>query len=135
MCDTLIFVYGTLRRGSTHNHLIAAVADYLMPGHVTGHLYDIGAYPGLLVNPKTKHKVIGEVYRMKGGKIALTSLDDYEGCSALFAYPHEYVRQRADVELDNGKVISAWVYVYNASIKNKPEIKSGDYLQSSAKSM
>lgn len=133
MCDTLVFVYGTLRRGSTHNHLMTAVATYYMQATVTGQLFDIGAYPGLVMNPTTHHKVIGEVYRMKRGKIALAFLDDYEGCSARFAYPHEYVRQRAEVKLDNGRVISAWVYVYNASVNNKPEVKSGDYLNRSTK--
>lgn len=133
MRDSLIFVYGTLRRGSTHHHLIAAVGDYLMQGSVAGNLYDIGTYPGLVVNPTTTYKVTGEVYRMADSDGALNALDDYEGCSANFAPPFEFIRQTAEVMLEDGKIISAWVYLYNGPVKNKPEILLGDYLHDVAK--
>lgn len=129
MRDRLIFVYGTLRRGSTHNHVIADEADYLVQGQVTGKLYDIGAYPGLIVTADCTQHVFGEVYRMHDAVAALAKLDEYEGCSAGFKKPHAFLRQRTEVTLENGELLPAWVYVYNGTVRNERQILSGDYLQ------
>ena len=37
--------------------------------------------------------------------------------------------KRLPVRLDDGQVVSAWVYFYNAPLGDAPRIDSGDYLE------
>ena len=60
----LVFVYGTLRRGSAQAMSIRFPgARFVADAKVSGSLFDLGAYPGLLVDDSNS-LVIGEVYEV-----------------------------------------------------------------------
>ncbi len=60
----LVFVYGTLRRGGARAMSIRFPnSKFIADAKVSGSLYDLGAYPGLLVN-ESNSLVIGEVYEV-----------------------------------------------------------------------
>ena len=40
-----------------------------------------------------------------------------------------YTREQTPVTLDDGRVVDAWVYFYNAPLGRADRIESGDYLQ------
>lgn len=75
--STLLFVYGTLKRGC-HNHRQLAGQTLLgetctLPGF---RLVDLGGYPGIVTDP-AGGKVEGEVWRVD--QEALRRLDAFEG--------------------------------------------------------
>ncbi|MFM8336378.1 MAG: gamma-glutamylcyclotransferase [Opitutaceae bacterium] len=76
--STLLFVYGTLKRGCcNHAHLSGQqfVGDArTVPGH---RLHDMGGYPGLITAAEEPGSVEGEVWSVDPK--ALTHLDAFEG--------------------------------------------------------
>src|SRR3954471_19673714 len=96
----LVFVYGTLRRGG-----VRAMPDlfpgarFVGRGNVTGSLYDLGPYPGLLFDGSDS-TVVGEVYEIDDG--ILERLDEIEASS-------DYWRKQVEVTLGDGSV-SCWIY-------------------------
>lgn len=131
MTSTVLFVYGTLRRDPAHEmfHLLAKHARYVGDGTVSGRLFDLGEYPGMVAS-NDKSKVIGELYEIDRAKWrdVISRLDRYEGCSPDDPEPHEYRRELVNARLDSGAVLSAWAYVLNGWPATDQEIKSGDYL-------
>ena len=76
--STLLFVYGTLKRGCC-NHTRLAGQRFVglartMPGH---RLHDMGGYPGLVTAAGEPGNVEGEVWSVDPK--ALTHLDAFEG--------------------------------------------------------
>jgi gamma-glutamylcyclotransferase (GGCT)/AIG2-like uncharacterized protein YtfP len=116
----LVFVYGTLRRGG-----VRAMPD-LFPGSkfigdasVRGSLYDMGEYPGLLLD-ESDTPVVGEVYEVDDE--TLSKLDDIEAS----AY---YLRRRVEVSV-GGQSMTCWVYVYDPEYYPRPVlIASGDWIE------
>lgn len=130
-----LFVYGTLRRDTQHElaRLLAQRARFLGAAAVSGKLYDLGNYPGL-VYPGNGH-VIGEVYAIDRPywESVISQLDEYEGCTPSDPEPHEYRREVVRVQLTNGETLPAWAYVLNREPRDCREIQSGDYLSWRAK--
>ena len=78
--SSLLFVYGTLRRGGEgHRLLQRRGVVYVGKGIVAGELYDLGSYPGALKSQDLASRVVGEVYRLSNATQALQRLDEYEG--------------------------------------------------------
>ncbi len=126
-----LFVYGTLRPGFGHpmGHLLARHSDDLGPGTVSGQVYDLGRYPGL-VTPATDgtSRVKGELFRIHNPAYLLPLLDDYEGCGESAQPPTEFVRAEMTVTLGDGSTVAAWGYPYNWGTPIGTPIASGDYL-------
>jgi gamma-glutamylaminecyclotransferase len=75
---TLVFVYGTLKRGFS-NHAFLAGQSFAgeaetAPGF---ELYALGGYPGMVAAPGAKGVVTGEVWSVDDA--CLAQLDDLEG--------------------------------------------------------
>lgn len=124
-----IFVYGTLRSDAAsvwHERLIRPVGTVVGSGRVAGRLYDLGLYPGLVPPRFCSERVRGEVWEVQASVIP--ALDRYEGTRPYVAPPAEYRRDRALVRMDDGRLISAWVYYYQLSTGGARRIRSGDYL-------
>lgn len=86
---------------------------------VSGSLYDLGAYPGLLLN-ESKSFVIGEVYEVDDEN--LNELDDFEASS-------HYVRKQVEVSLGTARE-SCWVYEPNPEFYSPHTlIASGDWIE------
>jgi gamma-glutamylaminecyclotransferase len=83
MRPTLLFVYGTLKRGERNHRLLA---DQAFVGEATTapkyRVYDLGPYPGLVRDDATGLAVKGEVFAVS--ECALAELDDFEGVPSLF---------------------------------------------------
>ena len=118
----LVFVYGTLRRGDARAMSIRfPKAKFIADAKVSGSLYDLGAYPGLLLN-ESNSLVVGEVYEVDDE--LLNQLDDFEASS-------NYWRKQVEISLDSHSRM-CWIYVpeYNAEFySHRTLITSGDWLE------
>jgi len=109
---TILFVYGTLKRGERNHHLIA---DQLFIGEaVTAaryRVFDLGPHPGL-IREANGLAVCGDLFAVSDR--CLAALDDFEGVPELF------VRELIEVEGHE----EVWAYFWNRPV---PEgAKSGE---------
>lgn len=127
----LLFVYGTLRRGSHHPmaRLLALHAPYLGAGHLNGRLYRLGRYPGAAISQHPNDWVRGDVFEMKVPQALLARMDRYEGLASGRKRLGEYQRAIAAIHLDNGSIRQAWVYLYKLSVNRRKRMITGDYLR------
>ena len=89
--QSLLFVYGTLRRGHA-NHDRLAGSRFVGPGRTAGrHAMFVDGFPYLAAGPAVHH-VRGEVYAVDAATLAV--LDQLEG------HPTWYERRPVDVVLD-----------------------------------
>jgi gamma-glutamylcyclotransferase (GGCT)/AIG2-like uncharacterized protein YtfP len=88
---TLVFVYGTLKRGCSNHRVLADqifVAEArTVPGY---HLYHLGDYPGMIATSDDTLGVAGEVWSVDPA--ALARLDAFEGV-------HESLYRREPIKL------------------------------------
>ena len=141
--NDLLFVYGTLRPELHHvmSRKLARKSTFLGRGRVNAELYDLGHYPGLILPERIgptdlPHSddqtwVWGEVYALHPESATETwhILDHYEGCHLDDPQPHEYVRQKLPVTLQDGQVVEAWAYIIQSLPPSAVRVLSGDYLK------
>ena len=122
----LLFVYGSLRRGSGHPmaQIVEDGADWMGVSRVEGRLYIIDWYPGLVPAGAAGQWVEGDLFRMVAPEHLLPLLDDYEECSARFDHPQEYRRETAMVK-QAGTFHRAWTYFYNRPVIGLPPAQGG----------
>lgn len=111
----LVFVYGTLRQGGAHHHMLAE-ADFV-GAHWTAPQYTmfgLGDFPAVV--PRGQTSIVGEVYRVDDEMFAL--LDELE------CYPHVFSRER--IETHAGQ---AWMYLYNRLVGTEHVVGHGDWLR------
>ena len=127
-----LFVYGTLCRNAGHpmHQLLVRHAAYAGEGHFNGRLFRVGHYPGAMTSSDPNDKVFGELYRLRSPQQLLSRLDAYEGCAPSDPRPHQFVRRRLRVRLDNGGEKMAWVYLLNRVTPRFPRIASGRFVAS-----
>lgn len=127
----LLFVYGTLRRGSHHpmSRLLALHARYQGAGHLNGRLYRLGRYPGAVISQRPNDWVRGDIYEMKVPQALLARMDRYEGLDSGRRCLGEYQRAIAAIHLDNGTIRQAWMYLYKKSVNRRKRMGAGDYLR------
>ncbi|MEP6719497.1 MAG: gamma-glutamylcyclotransferase family protein [bacterium] len=118
----LVFVYGSLRRGSARSMSIRfPTAKFIAEAKVSGSLYDLGEYPGAVIDGSNS-LVIGEVYEV--GDELLNKLDDFEASS-------NYRRQQVEISLGTHRR-TGWLYVPEddpESYSQHTLIKSGDWIE------
>ena len=117
--SSLIFVYGSLRRGG-FNHALFAGARFLGEAATAPHysLHDLGPYPALVAGGTTS--VLGELYSLSPEQLA--AADELEGHPTVYtrgpialAAPHEIV------------AAEAWLRAPEA-VAHLPLVPSGDWL-------
>lgn len=129
----LLFVYGTLRRGSSHHHILRSLhAACLGPATVAGELFDLGRFPGArLVEPKragiSSRRVTGELYRLQNPTRGLDVLDRYEGLQPSKHEAPMFTRELARVQTQGGRAAQAWIYTLARRPAAACLIPSGDY--------
>ena len=98
----LLFVYGSLRRGSDNPHARALERDavWLGPGSVRATVRMVGEYAALKLGGMSD--VHGEVWEMP--ESMWDALDEYEG--------EDYGRTTAGVKFEDGAVREVWIYFY-----------------------
>jgi gamma-glutamylcyclotransferase (GGCT)/AIG2-like uncharacterized protein YtfP len=126
----LAFFYGTLmtgfdrrRRAGIENKL-----TFVGRGSIRATLFDLGIYPAAVPAPDGA-EVWGEVYEMIEPRRVLAALDEIEGYSPDDSDRSLYTREQVPATLEDGRVVTAWVYFYNAPLGQAPQITSGDYLK------
>lgn len=126
----LLFVYGTLRPGFGHpmGYLLARHSTDLGAATVSGKVYDLGRYPGLITPAPDAARVKGELFRLADPGYLLPLLDDYEGCGENAQPPTEFIRTLTTVTRADGGTVTAWVYPYNWGSPPGQAIAGGDYL-------
>ena len=125
----LVFFYGTLMtplrkagrlRIDEHLTLVGR-------GSMAAALFDVGIYPAAV--PATEGKVWGEVYEVSHPFVVLRALDELEGSRPEEPETSLYNRTLTLVTLEDGRLVHAWAYFYNAPLGRAERIESGDYLE------
>ena len=130
MSDRLIFCYGTLRRGWWNHGLLADTDEVRFIGEgKTYRRYSMVAdsIPFVIKHAPAQKaglplfQVAGEVYRVS--QKTLARLDRLEG------HPRWYQRENIPVRLENGALVSAWLYFAPGSYaqKNCAVVPDGDF--------
>ncbi len=116
----LVFVYGTLRRGGARAMSIRFPNSiFIADAKVSGSFYDLGAYPGLLLN-ESNSLVIGEVYEVDDE--ILNQLDEFEASS-------DYRRKQVEISLGT-QSRTGWTYEPNPEFYSLSTlITSGDWIE------
>ena len=112
---TPIFVYGTLKQGSSNHSSLAGQHFLGLARTVPGYrLYEVGGFPGMVAWPDDRHGVTGEVWSVSSP--CLDELDALEGIS-------EGLYQRVPVPLQQPFAsLGAQTYLYLRSIAGRREI-------------
>jgi gamma-glutamylcyclotransferase (GGCT)/AIG2-like uncharacterized protein YtfP len=121
----LVFVYGTLRRGGS-NHFRMAGAEFIADGSITGRMYRIDWYPGIVLDP-AGDEIRGEVYSV--GPEQLSALDVFEGVSAGEVEGSEYRRVQTTVVKQDSRILTAWVWEWLGMVDDDQRISDGDWLK------
>lgn len=110
--------------------VLERTARFVGEATVRGALYDLGAYPGLVVVEGDDKRVTGEVYALdpEGVQATLEALDSYEGCAIEDPEPHEYRREIVPATLGDGSELAAWTYLLNRSQSGLTPVAGGDYV-------
>lgn len=125
----LVFFYGTLMSGFQRPGR-ARLDQVLAPlgrAWIQAALFDLGIYPAAI--PANDSRVWGEVHQMLDRDAVLSSLDELEGYSADEPDSSLYNRVETPVTFEDGHVVYAWVYFYNAPLGRAERIESGDYFE------
>ena len=120
MSKQLVFIYGSLRRGSERAMSITFPdARFIAEATVCGSLYDFGPYPGLILDGSTSI-VTGEVYEVDDA--LLKQLDDFEASS-------NYYRKSVEISFGGDKSCG-WTYEPDPEFHTLlTPIPSGDWIE------
>ena len=125
-----VFFYGTLMSPFNRpgRQRITPKLTYAGRGTIHAALFDLGIYPAAIPT-EDDSKVWGEVHTMAEAGPVLAVLDEIEGFRPNEPDRSLYIRVQTDVALEDGRVMKAWVYFYNAPLGRAQRIASGDYLE------
>ncbi|MDO3625277.1 gamma-glutamylcyclotransferase [Mucilaginibacter sp. BT774] len=128
MKSALLFVYGTLLN---HNNEFAVYlkehSHFYANGKVRGKLYDIGEYPGAILD-KSDEYIYGVILQIDDPEVVFSEIDNYEGYGDEQPEPNEFIRVSADVETAS-EIVPCYTYVYNLPIDSLEKIEGGRYVK------
>jgi gamma-glutamylcyclotransferase (GGCT)/AIG2-like uncharacterized protein YtfP len=124
-----LFVYGTLQPGLAPAELAPAVANLVLIGEafVNGVLYDLGGYPGAVLDASSQQRIIGAVYQVPEDPTVMAELDAYEEFDPAAPQSSLFLRMLHPVELATGGALQCWVYVYNRDPGTATVISGGKF--------
>ena len=124
MDPSILFVYGTLRKGCDNEHarLLAANSEFLGKASIAGCLHGFDWHPGAYPPSEPGDRIHGDAFRMHDPAALLATLDAYEG--------EDFHRIVTDTLIDSGETVRAWVYLYHGP-KVGLRIASGDWFKDS----
>jgi|SRR5215467_6579400 len=124
-----LFVYGTLAKEIAPREIAATVERLkeVGQGFIIGRLYDVGEYPGAVLNGRPQDKVFGTIYQLPGDPAVLERLDTYEGFDPARPAQSVFVRRRTSINGLSKMKVKGWVYEYNRNVSSLPRIKNGQY--------
>jgi gamma-glutamylcyclotransferase (GGCT)/AIG2-like uncharacterized protein YtfP len=124
-----VFVYGTLRRGGRNDIARYRPAPVCVgEASISGTLYDLGAYPGVVLGGVGRVK--GEVYVVEAAvEAALDVLEEVADDDS-----GEYIKRQVRVEV-GGQWLDCLVYeIHPTRIAGRCVIESGDWIAHAARS-
>ncbi|MCI0487721.1 MAG: gamma-glutamylcyclotransferase [Blastocatellia bacterium] len=124
-----LFLYGTLLPGNAPDE-IADTVRRLSPitqAFVRGRLYDLGEYPGAILDPSADTSIAGEVFELPDDQETLASLDSYEGFDPDEPRGSLFARVKSPVTLYGGGELQCWIYVYNRDPEDASLVADGNY--------
>jgi len=129
MCRHL-FVYGTLHPNRAPSGVANSMRQLRRVGaaSVRGRLYDLGEYPGAVLDSSSDAVIAGEVFEVPDDPVVLQALDEYEGFDPSNLKASLFVRTACAVKLADGRSLASWIYIYNQNLEAAPLIVGGDYL-------
>jgi gamma-glutamylcyclotransferase (GGCT)/AIG2-like uncharacterized protein YtfP len=92
---------------------MAATVAQLEPlgeGWVSGTLYDLGTYPGAILDAGVEGLIYGTVMRLPDDPQVLRDLDAYEGFEADCPEASLFLRERVTVVMADGGRLTCWMY-------------------------
>lgn len=117
--STLLFVYGTLRKGGENDITrIYPTSVLVSDASVKGTLFDMGGYPAILLDDAGT-SIVGEIYEIDGETLA--KLDDFETEAG-------YDRMSIEIPV-NGNITPCWIYGPPSELSaGKSDVDSGDWI-------
>jgi gamma-glutamylcyclotransferase (GGCT)/AIG2-like uncharacterized protein YtfP len=125
-----LFVYGTLLPHLAPPAVVNEVRQFIWLGRGTarGRLYDLGAYPGAILDAAAETRIVGQVCQLPDNPAVLEALDAYEGYYYADPSPDSlFVRTTTRVSLADGRELDCWIYVYNREVSDEPLLADGDF--------
>ena len=124
-----LFAYGTLADGNPPREIAAAVKQLksVGKGYIFARLYDLGEYPGAVLDDSKRHKVFGKIFQLPLDSQLLKRLDEYEAFDPKRPKGSLFVRKRTAINRPNRPPVTGWVYEYNGSVNSQPLVKHGHY--------
>lgn len=128
MCDYL-FAYGTLQTGLAPPEIAHAIEALRPVGNATvpGLLYDLGAYPGAVLDPSSNRIISGIVLQLPQDSRVLAEIDQYEEFDPGSPETSPFVRIPENVTLDSGRRLKCWIYIYNRDPMAAPVLEDGNF--------
>ncbi len=114
--NSLVAVYGTLKKGKSNNSVLGD--SKLVGKGVTATHYplQVKGVPYVFKIPNKGYKIDVEVYDVKED-FDKVSIDILEG------HPSHYCREQTSIELDDGRIINAWLYFATRTTDYEPTMK------------
>jgi gamma-glutamylcyclotransferase (GGCT)/AIG2-like uncharacterized protein YtfP len=113
--SSYLFAYGTLQPDYAPPAIAHAVAK-LRPigeGFANGVLYDLGGYPGAVLDSSTDQTITGLVLQLPEDANSLREIDAYEEFNPAAPDTSQFIRVLHPVVLATGETLQCWIYVYN----------------------
>ncbi len=124
-----LFAYGTLQPDyapSAIAHVVARL-ELIGKGTVHGVLYDLGGYPGAVLDNSSKRKIHGVVLQLPEDAGIWRELDAYEEFDPASPETSPFVRILQPVELATSDTRQCWVYVFNGDPGPARVLPEGSY--------
>jgi gamma-glutamylcyclotransferase (GGCT)/AIG2-like uncharacterized protein YtfP len=124
-----LFAYGTLQPGLAPGQVADVVRDLVSigKGSVPGTLYDLGSFPGAVLESNSSRRIFGTVYRLPGDTHILHRLDEYEEYYPESPNVSQFIRRLCSVQLTDGRILECWFYEYNGYPDHRTIVESGTY--------
>jgi gamma-glutamylcyclotransferase (GGCT)/AIG2-like uncharacterized protein YtfP len=129
MQSEYLFVYGTLRPEYAPEEVADVVRELAIVGEGTiqGVLYDLGSFPGVVLDAHTTRRVSGTVFRLPETGNLLSRLDEYEEYFSDAPDRSQFIRRLRSVELADSRAVECWVYEFNGETGAAVVIENGVY--------
>ncbi len=124
-----LFAYGTLQPDYSPPAIAHVVAklELIGKGSARGVLYDLGGYPGAVLDSHSKQTIHGVVFRLPEDATIWRELDAYEDFDPASPETSPFIRVLHPVVLATGDTLQCWVYVYNRDPGSARILPEGTY--------
>jgi gamma-glutamylcyclotransferase (GGCT)/AIG2-like uncharacterized protein YtfP len=131
--SSYLFAYGTLQPACAPPAIAHAVAKLhpIGEGFANGVLYDLGGYPGAVLDSSSDQRITGLVLHLPEDANVLREIDAYEEFDPAAPDTSQFIRILHPVVLATGESLRCWIYVYNRNLGSARILPSGVYRRSS----